>query len=53
MTALARLRERGDRAAVGEGFGILNAKKQPLTPASPYPMSLKMYKLQGTTEVVP
>ena len=48
MTALARLRERGDRAAVGEGFGILNAKKQPLTPgfAVPSPLGEGSYQLR-------
>ena len=36
-TALARLRERGDCVAVGEGFADLARRTQPLTPASPYP----------------
>ena len=31
-TALARLRERGDRVAVGEGIADPARKKQPLTP---------------------
>ena len=31
-TALARLRERGDREAVGEGFADFGRRKQPLTP---------------------
>ena len=37
-TALARLRERGDREAVGEGLADFGRRKQPLTPASPYPL---------------
>jgi hypothetical protein len=37
--ALARLRERGDREAVGEGFARFARMKQP--PASPYPLPLE------------
>jgi hypothetical protein len=37
-TALARLRERGDREVVGEGFADFERRKQPLTLASPYPL---------------
>ena len=38
-TALARLRERGDREAVGEGLADSGRRKQPLTPgfALPFP----------------
>jgi hypothetical protein len=36
-TALARLRERGDREAVGEGFADLAPRKQPLTPGFAVP----------------
>jgi hypothetical protein len=39
--ALARLRERGDREAVGEGIARFARMKQPLTPASPYPLPLE------------
>ena len=37
-TALARLRERGDREAVGEGLLILEEENNPSPPASPYPL---------------
>jgi len=40
-TALSRLRERGDREAVGEGLAGFAGKKQPLTPAAPYPRLLE------------
>ena len=36
-TAVARLRERGDREAVGEGV-ILDEENNPSPPASPYPL---------------
>src|SRR6516225_4646795 len=36
-TALARLRERGDREAVGEGFADWARRKQPLTPGFAVP----------------
>ena len=39
-TALARLRERGDREAVGEGFADLERRKQPLTPGFAVPSPL-------------
>ena len=39
-TALARLRERGDREAVGEGFADLARSKQPLTPGFAVPSPL-------------
>ncbi len=65
ITALARLRERGDREAVGEGFAAYTGRKQPLTPGFAVPSPLgegcyqlrtccecKMYKLEGATLVV-
>ena len=56
-TAVARLRERGDREAVGEGV-ILDEENNPSPPASPYPLpseravincgpiSIQRYKLE-------
>jgi hypothetical protein len=46
-TALARLRERGDREAVGEGFADFAPRKQPLTPgfAVPSPPGEGCYQL--------
>ena len=38
-TVLARLRERGDREAVGEGASLsLEEENNPSPPASPYPL---------------
>ena len=37
-TALARLRERGDREAVDEGFADLQEENNPSPPAAPYPL---------------
>jgi len=49
MTALARLRERGDREAVGEGSADGDGRKQPLTPgfAVPSPLGEGCYQLGG------
>ena len=51
-TALARLRERGDRAAVGEGSGDFGRRKQPLTPgfAVPSPLGEGCYQLRPHCE---
>ena len=40
ITALARLRERGDREAVGEGFAAYTRRQQPLTPGFAVPSPL-------------
>jgi hypothetical protein len=50
--ALARLRERGDREAVGEGFAGLARKKQPLTSgfAVPSPLGEGRYQLRSRRE---
>ena len=47
-TALARLRERGDREAVGEGLADFGRRKQPLTPgfAVPSPLGEGRYQLR-------
>jgi len=47
-TALARLRERGDREAVGEGVVDCAPRKQPLTPgfAGPSPLGEGRYQLR-------
>ena len=39
-TAFARLRERGDREAVGEGLADFGRRKQPLTPGFAVPSPL-------------
>jgi len=51
-TALARLRERGDREAVGEGFADLPRSKQALTPgfAVPSPLGEGRYQLRPRCE---
>jgi hypothetical protein len=51
-TALARLRERGDREAVGEGFAHFARRKQPLTPgfAVPSPLGEGRYQLRPRCE---
>ena len=51
-TALARLRERGDREAVGEGFAGFARRKQPLTPgfAVPSPPGEGCYPLPSRRE---
>jgi len=48
-TALARLRERGDREAVGEGFADCARRKQPLTSGFvvPSPQGLKNGEISG------
>ena len=48
-TALARLRERGDREAVGEGLADFGRRKQPLTPgfAVPSPLGEGRYQLRS------
>jgi len=53
MTALARLRERGDREAVGEGLADGDARKQPLTPgfALPSPLGEGCYQVRRSREV--
>jgi hypothetical protein len=43
-TALARLREREDRAAVGEGSADFAGAKQPSPPATPYPLGQGCYQ---------
>ena len=52
MTALARLRERGDREAVGEGFADRDGRKQPLTPgfAVPSPLGEGCYQARRSRE---
>jgi hypothetical protein len=52
ITALARLRERGDREAVGEGFVAYTRRKQPLTPgfAVPSPLGEGCYQLRTRCE---
>ena len=47
-TAFARLRERGDRDAVGEGLADFGRRKQPLTPgfAVPSPLGEGRYQLR-------
>jgi tRNA (cmo5U34)-methyltransferase len=51
-TAVARLRERGDREAVGEGLGDFARRKQPLTPgfAVPSPLGEGRYPLRPRCE---
>jgi len=50
--ALARLRERGDREAVGEGFAGFARRTQPLTPgfAVPSPLGEGRYQLRSRGE---
>ena len=51
-TALARLRERGDREAVGKGFTDFGRRKQPLTPGFAVPSHLGegRYQLRARCE---
>jgi len=52
MTALARLRERGDREAVGEGIADGDGRKQPLTPgfAVPSPLGEGCYQVRRSRQ---